>query len=332
MNWKSFKRDEIRSSCLLRMCYLCLGCVVFVSCDHEAVNDISDTGEKTELKLGAGINMMSRAVDAGFEVGDSLGIYLVKWKNDTEADTLKPSGNYEDDVYFKLLDVPDSWSPEHIVYFPADFRKIDIYAYYPYQAWGIRTKGELRLAVKPDQSDYVAYTYSDFMVAKKTGVERTQNKVPLLFDHKLSQMVFELSPGSGFTKDDLLGAKVKVINAVTDATFKLGKIMDAVPEAGQQRVDIIPYGTWTKTDTSLVGVKAILIPQEINANTYIQLSLGDRRFTFKPSPIRLISGSSRKFYIRVNNTGLDISTTINPWDNSPVVSGDAEETFPDGEK
>lgn len=332
MNWKSFKGNGIGFSCLLRSCYLFLSCAICVSCNSETENVVSDSEGEAELRLGASIHTVFRAVDAGFETGDTLGIYLVKWKNDAEPDTLKPSGNYEDDVFFKLLDGNDRWMPGHTVYFPADFRKIDIYAYYPYQPWGIRTRGELRLDVKPDQSTHAAYTSSDFMVAKNTGVKRTQSKIPLLFDHKLSQMVFELSPGKGFTKDDLLGARVKVVNAVRNGTFRLGGIMDAVPVAGEQRADIIPFGSWTKTDTSLVGVKAILIPQEINADTYIQLTLGSRRFTFKPTPIRLNSGSSRKFYITVNNTGLDISTTINPWDNSPAVTGDAEEIFPDIEK
>lgn len=332
MKWRSFDRNGKGISCLLRFCYLFLGCAAFVSCDREDVNAVSETGRELEFKLGAGINGISRAVDAGFEMGDTLGLYLVKWRSDAETDTLKPSGNYEDNVRFTLLDANDNWLPEHAVYFPADNRNIDIYAYYPYQAAGIRTGTQLNLSVVPDQTVYSAYTYSDFMVAKNTGVKRTPKKVPLVFDHKLSQIVFELLPGEGFTKDDLLGAQVKVVNAVTNATFDLAGIMDAVPVAGEKRADILPFGGWTKTDTSLVGVKAILIPQEINANTYIQLSLGSRRFTFKPSSIQLNSGCSRRFSITVNNTGLDISTTINPWDNCPVINGDAEEEYPEDEQ
>lgn len=325
MKWRSFKRNDKGLSCLLRICYMFLGCAAFMACNREDVNVMSETDGEVEFKLGAGINAISRAVDAGFEIGDTLGLYLAEWRNDTEADTLKPVGNYEDNVRFILLDTDDNWQPEHAVYFPADGRNMDIYAYYPYQAKGISTGTQLDLNIIPDQSTYAAYTYSDFMVAKNVGVKRTPKKVPLVFDHKLSQIVFELIPGEGFTKDDLLGAQVKVINAVTDATFDLAGIMDAVPVAGEKRGDILPFGSWTKTDTSLVGVKAILIPQEINANTYIQLTLGSRRFTFKPSSILLNSGCSRKFSITVNNMGLDISTTINPWDNCPAVNGDAEE-------
>lgn len=298
-------------------------CGLLASCSKEEAADLSLT-ETDELRLGAAITGITRATDAGFEIGDTLGIFITKWQDASARDTLKESGNYTDNVLFRLENLSNDWVAEYPVYFPSDDNKIDLYAYYPYRNPAFVSGTSLGVKVFANQSVSNHYTRSDFMTTKTLGVSRTPNKVPLIFDHRLSQMVFILKPGAGFSVADLLPARLKIINAITDATFDL---RDSLPVAGSVRSDIIPAGSWTAGVESLTGMKAILIPQELNPDTYVEITLGSRRFTYKPASVHLNPGCSRVFTITVNNTGLDITTEINPWDNCPPVNGDAYEEF-----
>ena len=305
-----------------------LCCFLFAACNQDKTEFMSG-GDDGVLQLGAGVTGLARANDAGFEVGDSLGVYVIKWKSDVEQDSLLSTTNYADNVCFRLDDVSNqTWIPDHMVYYPVDDNKLDLYAYYPYRPFALSAGTTINLSVTANQSVGKNYTRSDFMVARTDSVSRTPFKVPLSFNHKLSQMVFELLPGAGFTLDDLLVTKVKVINAITDATYDLSKANVAKPVAGVTRGNIIPAGTWAKDGNKLTGVMAIVVPQEINSTTYFQITIGNRVFTFKPNPTNMNSGCSHKITITVNNTGLQITTEINPWNNCIPVNGEANEEWP----
>lgn len=301
--------------------------LTFTACDTDKTELMSVTGND-ELQLHAGITGLTRANDAGFETGDSLGVYAVKWKSDSEQDSLRNHNNYADNVCFRLENPSDqSWIPAQTVYYPNDDCKIDLYAYYPYRTSAFGSGTTISLSVAANQSVGNRYTRSDFMVACTDNVSRTPSKVPLVFSHKLSQMVFELLPGAGFTPDDLLGAKVKIINAITNATYDLSEGSDAKPVAGSTRSDIVPAGSWVKDGNKLTGVMAIVVPQEINSDTYFEITLGKRKFTFKPEPVTMNSGCSHKITMTVNNTKVQITTEINPWNNCIPVNGEANEEF-----
>lgn len=307
---------------------LILGCamssgLLLSSCTKDDATSISEDS-LNELHLGAAITGSTRATDAGFEVNDTIGIYITKWIDGATPDTLKANRNYTDNVFFYLESLSNNWLPEYSIYYPSDDHKIDLYAYYPYQTPAFSSGILLDIMVATNQSADNNYTRSDFMTAKATGISRTPDKVPLTFDHRLSQMVFILKPGTGFSVTDLLPAKVKIRNAIIDATFDL---FNTITINGSTHSDIFPAGSWTAGSESLTGLKAIMIPQELNSNTYVEITLGSRRFTYKPVSVHLNPGCSRVFTITVNNTGLDITTEINPWDNCPPVNGDANEEF-----
>lgn len=298
-----------------------------VSCNKEE-QTLDSSGKDMILQLGTTISTLTRASDNGFDVNDKLGLYIVKWQTSSTPGTLNNSSNYENNALYSLVSSPNNWQSEHTIYYPSDDNKIDIYSYYPYRTPAFASGTTISLNVNANQSNYQNYTQSDFMVAKTTEVKRTPAKVQLTFNHRLSQIVFQLIPGSGFTANELLSAKVTVINAITDATYDLAQAPEGEPVQGATRSNIFPCGSWKINNNSLEGVMAILVPQTIDFETYIQVLLGNRKFTFKPaSPITLSSGCSRKFTITVNNTGLDITTTINPWNTCPTVNGNAEEEF-----
>lgn len=151
-----------------------------------------------ELVLGMG--MKTRASDTAFERMDQIGLYAVQWADDVTSGVLQPSGNYIDNTCFTLMDPEQDWRGAPPVYYPADNKKLDLYAYYPYRENAfVPGTSSVSLWITPNQSTYANYTASDFVVAKKEGVRQTDGKVNLSFHHKLSQMVFQLKNGDGFT-------------------------------------------------------------------------------------------------------------------------------------
>lgn len=322
---KLFARFRKNNPHLSRFGFLLFFAAVVFSCSKEE-SALSSPESDMELKIAANINVQVRATDAGFEEGDTIGLYVTKWQDAIQAGVLQNTGNYADNILFHLPSLPNDWLSDNVIYYPGDDDMLDIYAYYPYRSPAFGTECIIDLTVAANQTKYADYTHSDFMVAKVQGLKRSPDPVQLTFNHMLSQMVFALKAGAGFTLNDLRAAKVRVMNAVTDGRYDLAGTL--APVAGSVRHDLTPCGSWEEGSGKLTGKKAIVIPQSISSSTYVEVSLGDRKFNFKPSDaIILSSGCSRTFTITVNNTGLDITTAINLWDNCPPVSGEAGEDF-----
>lgn len=303
-----------------------LGLMTMTSCNKEEIMSRPDDTGDAEIQIGTGINLLTRATDSDFELGDSIGLYLVKWLEATTPGSLLALGNYADNEFFQLTALPDSWRCWQKYYYPADNSKLDFYAYYPYRYFAFDRGTTINLTVSTDQSEYRDYTGSDFMLAKKQGVQKSTDKVHLDFHHQMSQMVFVLKPGTGVASSDLTTAKVRVINAIIDATINLSPQPDSFPVAGTTRGNIVPYGSWKLQDGTLSGMKAIVVPQQINTSTYIEVRIGNRRFFFKPTtPINMYPGYSQEFTITINDSGIDIKTQVHPWNECPPVAGDATE-------
>ncbi len=313
-------------SLLYTFAVLCLG-FLFTSCE-ETISPILPEDETSELQIGVD-RIRTRALDDAFEKLDSIGIYAVKWENGVST-TLFNVGNYADNIRYTLWDEADNWLADEPIYFPIDAEKLDLYAYYPYDdSILIAGTTTVDLRIQPDQREYTNYTASDFVTADRKGVSRTAGKVHLTFDHKLSQLVFALKAGEGFTVEELSEATITIKNALVTATYDLSEGNEGIPVAGTERSDVLPTGRWmvSEGDESLIyGYKGIIVPQDLNQETYLEIALGSRVFVQKFStPVTLESGESRLFTITIKNTGLDISTTLNPWNYGDPVEGEAEE-------
>lgn len=251
---KLFTRFWKNNSSLFRLCSLLLCSVVVFSCEREDRVLFSSEADN-ELKIVTHINTQVRATDAGFEIGDSIGLYVAKWQDATLPEALQEAGNYVDNALFSLFNLSNGWGTNEVIYYPNDDNKLDIYAYYPYRSPAFGAGCRIDLTVASNQTNYIDYTRSDFMVAKVKGVKRSPNQVQLTFNHLLAQMVFVLKAGTGFTVNDLKAAKVRVVNAVTDASYNLADTL--LPVAGSLRHELIPCGSWEEEDGKLTGKKPL---------------------------------------------------------------------------
>jgi len=323
---KNFFREGWKKSVAGLIAGVCMVWGLAGCSDAEPVTRLEETAQ---LQIGVS-EIRTRALDNAFEVRDSIGLYAVIWQDETTPGRLHGWGNYAENVAFVLQDEADNWLAEEPVYYPADGRKLDLYAYYPYHPeWTLNDTTQIYFRVVADQTNYADYTASDFVTAKTSGVVRTSQKVHLTFDHKLSQLVFHLKAGEGFSVADLRNAQITVKNAVIDVTYDLAEGNDGVPVTGEERADVLPTGEWQQfagSDSLLYGYKAIIAPQELNETTYLEVKIGNRVFSQRFStPVEMKSGESRLFTITVNNTELAVSTTLNPWNYQGEVEGEAEE-------
>jgi len=311
------------SGTTLLWCMMAILTAGLFSCNDEERND--PLTKENELHIGVQ-GITTRALENAFTSMDRIGLFAVGSPGE-----LLPAANHADNIGFTLVnEAEDTWVPDETVYYPADGNPLDLYAYYPYADPIFKAGSTLiPFRIKPDQKEYVNYTNSDLVIAEKKGVLRSANKVNLTFDHKLSRMAFALKAGEGFTVDEIKNAEISILNAIIDATYDLAEGISGIPVAGEIRDNIFPTGEWLASEndaSAIYGKKAIIIPQELNQDTYIQIKLGARTFFKKfQDPITLHSGDSRDFIITLNNSELEISTTLNPWNNGDPIEGEAGE-------
>ncbi|MCC8154577.1 MAG: fimbrillin family protein [Tannerellaceae bacterium] len=307
----------------LSWCLMAILAIGLFSCNEEK-DTFPDSGN--ELHIGVE-GITTRALENSFTSMDRIGLFAV-----SSPEALLPSDNYADNIRFTLVnDAEGTWTPEETIYYPANGGKLDLYGYYPYTDPLFQPNATIiPFRIHADQREYENYTNSDLLIAEKKEVSRSVNKVNLVFDHKLAQMAFALKAGGdGFTVEDIKNAEITILNAIIDATYDLAEGSSGIPVAGETKANILPTGEWlaSQNDASaMYGKKAIIIPQELNLDTYIQIKIGTLTFVKKfQEPIPLYSGESRDFIITVNNRELEITTTLNPWNHGDPIEGDANE-------
>lgn len=119
-----FKRNFFfgKAGMLSRVLCMSVFLLTLLSCNEkEEVRPLSGEGESAEemVTIGAGVSLRTKATDAGFEMGDTLGIYLCKWKSASEKEELLALGNYADNAMFRLRSLPDRWESDKAYYYPA---------------------------------------------------------------------------------------------------------------------------------------------------------------------------------------------------------------------
>ena len=127
----------------------------------------------------------SRATDSAFEEGDAIGIFVVN-KGETKTDSLVASGNYADNLEYRLdtdgfIPVADSiWQYEKM--------KLDLvyYAVYPYIS---DITPVFTFSAFEDQTNHYYYTLSDLSCQKK---ESKDCNVSLALNHMMSKIVVRL--------------------------------------------------------------------------------------------------------------------------------------------
>jgi cytochrome c-type biogenesis protein CcmE len=271
-------------------------------------NEIEDVvPSPVKLPINIGVNIATRATDTAFEKDDKVGIYVVNYSDSTTPGTLAASGNHATNVAYTFADT--CWTATNQLYWADQTTKADFYGYYPHTST-IANVSAHAVAVLTDQSSEANYKSSDILWGKKSGVSPTSNAISLNLSHVMSNIIIYLTPGKGYTDDDLANATVTITGLKTTGTLNLAT--GAVTPTGTA-ADIKP-----KSETGYK--RALIIPQSVNNAELIKVTVGSYSYTLTQS-VTFESNKQIKCTLTVNKVEGGLNIGISGWETSDVDYG-----------
>lgn len=313
-------------------------------------NDTLPGGDAlTEIRLRSGLEVMSRAYTPKQESQIASGEKVYIWSDEASNGvshfnawelTADGSGGFNA--------LPD----EEKKYFPKSGDAINLYAIHGNFGSGVEKDvtefpdqdNPVVHSVETDQTTGGNYEKSDLLYATKHGIGKTKDAIALEFYHMLSKMEIAIRPGDGLTKENLEGATVKIVNTKTQVEFVPAKVGDL---SAANRGDMLS-ATGTAQDITLPTVsvendgneftsadnygEAIVVPQELPSGTkFIEVTPeGMAPLYYKlASDFTIESGKKYTFHITVNLTELEVTSSIENWEDGTTEEGGASFPKPD---
>ena len=294
-----------------------LSIVLFSCSSSDSVIETEPPPTPTEkLPINISSSVSSSAIDLAFEVGDSIGLYVVNHNADGSAVPLQVSGNYVDNMQYTYN---TTWTPATQTYWIDNSTHADFYLYYPYTSSVISIEA-MPYSVKANQSQLSDYKSSFLMIGKAIGVAPKLSPVRIGAKHVMCLITINLVVGNGFTNATLAAAKisVKVNNLKTKATANLAT--GDLTAIGDD-TDIIPFKVANKS------YKAIVVPQAVGEGNLITVNVDGRNFDLpKTTNFRgFEAGKKHNFNVTLSKTSNGVNVNITEWeDDGNDYGGTAE--------
>ncbi len=264
-----------------------------------------------ELKITSGI--ATRAVDQNWEEGDAIGVYMTEKGSTTEyigkANTQYSTTSTTTEADFSVV------SPDVPLYYPQS-GNVDIMAYYPYVSDVTVSAYAVKVTTQSPSKDI------DLMIATESDVKKSNDKIALTFDHKLSKVVITLTPAEdgGLTISDLKDMTVVLSGTKAEATYNLNATTTPISFGENEAADIT-LATAVVGEESAV-ITAIVIPQTATPKFTFTLNSGSDKYDVTASEIEFVGGSEHNYSIQITKTEAIIQgSTINAWSSGTNVNG-----------
>lgn len=294
-----------------------LSIVLFSCSSSDSVIETEPPPTPTEkLPINISSSVSSSAIDLAFEVGDSIGLYVVNHNADGSVAALQVSGNYVDNMQYTYN---TAWTPVTQTYWIDNSTLADFYLYYPYTS-SVSSIEAMPYSVKANQSQLSDYKSSVLMIGKTIGVAPKLSPVSIGAKHVMSQITINLVVGNGFTNATLAAAKisVKVNRLKTKATANLAT--GAVTAIGDD-TDIIPFKVANNS------YKAIVVPQAVGEGNLITVNVDGRNFNLPKTSnfTGFEAGKKHNFNVTLSKTSNGVNVNISKWeDDGNDYGGTAE--------
>ena len=294
-----------------------LSIVLFSCSSSDSVIETEPPPTPTEkLPINISSSVSSSAIDLAFEVGDSIGLYVVNHNADGSVAALQVSGNYVDNMQYTYN---TAWTPVTQTYWIDNSTLADFYLYYPYTS-SVSSIEAMPYSVKANQSQLSDYKSSVLMIGKTIGVAPKLSPVRIGAKHVMSQITINLVVGTGFTNATLAAAKisVKVNRLKTKATANLAT--GAVTAIGDD-TDIIPFKVANNS------YKAIVVPQAVGEGNLITINVDGRDFNLPKTSnfTGFEAGKKHNFNVTLSKTSNGVNVNISKWeDDGNDYGGTAE--------
>lgn len=151
----------------------------------------------------------------------------------------------------------------------------NVFSYYPYQSEGLKDNSyEIEVDVNADQTSDVSYNQSDFMTASASNVTPSSATLNLDYEHRLTRLNFIITVSEGTNIEDVLkmDPQIRVDNLYASATYNINT--GDFSDLGDMK-SITPYGEWGISGSTLVGKRAVVVPQTVSSNLKIISMVAD---------------------------------------------------------
>jgi hypothetical protein len=290
-------------------------------------NKPTDDGLKMNFSATIVQDNKSRANDYGFVNGDRMGVYVVNYSlsGGEQPGVLTSYNNQASNVAATYNEESNAWSLASDIYWLDDVTPVDVYGYYPYKTT-ITDVNNYSFEVAADQSvanvgEMSNYEASDFLWAKSTRVEPTEQRVDLKYNHMMAGVKIVLKAGQGLT-DTELGKLPKVVgleNVVRTSNIDLA--------TGEVTATGSAAGLTVLAAESEYNYRGVIVPQTVSAGTkVISVTLdGDSYHLTRTDDLELQSGKLHNFTVTINkrSDGGDYTLEITneeilPWENDQL--------------
>ena len=111
--------------------FLACSLLTLAACSSGNSSDpLPSTGQENQkLPININTSVDTRVIDNSFEKGDNIGLFVVNYKADGSAGTLKATGNHVDNMKYTYN---GTWTPASPTYWKDNTTHADFYLYYPY--------------------------------------------------------------------------------------------------------------------------------------------------------------------------------------------------------
>ncbi|WP_418894557.1 fimbrillin family protein [Limibacterium fermenti] len=256
---------------------------------------------------------------SGFEDDDLIKFYKLNGNNVAGNTKYKYTGNAASGSL-----APETGAP---TWFRDDFQTGDrITAVFPADKFNLESGNTFDWTAEDGTASTVTNArLDDILVAApdaNNGVIKDGSaNVSLHFKHVLSKVTVNLFNGDGFTKNDLSGSTIKLLNFILKGTVN---VADGKATATGTPVSFAPTGTAPNTVSGLgeavSSYEAFIFPQKIgkvgSKTALVEVTLNEQKYN---AEIELYydfkAGENHVFNITLKKTGLVFSATVAPWEN-----------------
>ena len=270
-------------------------------CQKEQFERVDNSPEMSNVEVRFGSKITTRMTNETWETDDHIGIFMVKTGEPLSSESVvNNASNMKYTFSSGSAFEPDTENDR--MYYPSK-QAVDFIAYYPYRAV---TDNQLSFDITRQQNpSSIDLLYSDNL----KNISATEEAQVLNFKHKLSKLVFSISPGKDLTEEDLEGLSLVIRDVPTSATFNLADAQITTDEESKKDITALVDGN---------TAQAIVYPGDCG-NKEIAVMLLSGEFTFKISAESTwLSGYQYKYALTLdkNINSASIEATISPWEDS----------------
>ena len=286
---------------IINFCLISAFMVSLSGCQKEQFERADNSTEMSNVEVRFGSKITTRMTNETWETDDHIGIFMVKTGEPLSSESVvNNASNMKYTFSSGNAFEPDTENDR--MYYPSK-QAVDFIAYYPYRAV---TDNQLSFDITRQQNpSSIDLLYSDNL----KNISATEEAQVLNFKHKLSKLVFSISPGKDLTEEDLEGLSLVIRDVPTSATFNLADAQITTDEESKKDITALVDGN---------TAQAIVYPGDCG-NKEIAVMLLSGEFTFKISAESTwLSGYQYKYALTLdkNINSASIEATISPWKDS----------------